>query len=69
MWGNKQRHYGLISFDYPSGGFIIDHYPVQVNAGDVAIVFVTVIAVGLVAMGLSVWYLTKRLLVAGDSKE
>lgn len=64
-----QQRYGLISFGDASGGFIIDHYPVRVNAGDVAIVFVTVIAVGLVAMGLPVRYLTKRLLVAGDSKE
>ena len=64
-----QQRYGLIAFGDASGGFIIDHYPVEVNAGDVAIVFVTVIAVGLVAMGLPVRYLTKRLLVAGDSKE
>lgn len=57
-----QENYGVISFGDASGGFIIDHYPVDIVASDVAIVFVTVIVVGLIAMGIPVKYLTGRLL-------
>ena len=62
-----QENYGVISFGDASGGFIIDHYPVDIVASDVAIVFVTVIVVGLIAMGIPVKYLTGRLL--GEKEE
>ena len=57
-----QEKFGIISFGNATGDFVIDSYPVDIIASDVAIVFVTVIAVGLVAMGIPVNYLTKRLL-------
>ena len=63
-----QEYYGIISFGDASGGFIIDHYPVDIVAGDVAVVFITVVVVGLVAMGLPVRYLTKRLLATETEK-
>ena len=63
-----QEYYGIISFGDASGGFIIDHYPVDIVAGDVAVVFITVVVVGLVAMGLPVRYLTKRLLATEAEK-
>ena len=56
-----QENFGIISFGN-SENFVIDSYPVDIIASDVAIVFATVIAVGLVAMGIPVNYLTKRLL-------
>ena len=57
-----QEKYGIITFGDAAGGFVIDSYPVNIIASDVAVVFVTVIAVGLAAMGIPVNYLTKRLL-------
>ena len=56
-----QEKFGIISFGN-SENFVIDSYPVDIIASDVAVVFATVIAVGLVAMGIPVNYLTKRLL-------
>ena len=63
-----QEKFGIISFGEAAGGLVIDSYPVDIIASDVAVVFVTVIAVGLVAMGVPVNYLTKRLL-ASENKE
>ncbi len=57
-----QEKFGIISFGDAAGGFVIDSYPVDIIASDVAVVFLTVIAVGLLAMGIPVNYLTKRLL-------
>lgn len=64
-----QEKYGIITFGEASNGFIIDRYPVDVIASDVAIVFVTVISVGLIAMGVPVKYLTKRLLGRNNNME
>lgn len=57
-----QEKYGIISFGNTTGSFIIDSYPVNIIAKDVVVVFLTVIAVGLLAMAIPVNYLTKRLL-------
>ncbi|MDE6173097.1 MAG: ABC transporter permease, partial [Bacteroides sp.] len=40
----------------------VDAYPVSVHASDVAVVFVTVIAVGFLSVWYPVRYLTRRLL-------
>lgn len=57
-----QQQYGFVRLGESEGSFIVDAYPVSVHYTDVAIIFVTVIAVG----WLSVWYpvraLSKRLL-------
>ena len=64
-----QQEFGIITFGDASSGFVIDRYPVDIVAGDIAIVFATVIAVGLIAMGLPVRYLSGRLLASdNDSK-
>ncbi len=63
-----QEKYGIISFGNAADSFVISSYPVDVIASDVVAVFATVIAVGLVAMGIPVNYLTKRLLNS-DNKE
>lgn len=51
-----QQELGLISM----GGFVVDSYPVSVDANDLAIVFVTVLIVGFAAVWLPVRLLTKR---------
>ena len=59
-----QQEYGLISLG-DSGNFIVNAYPVSVHAADVAIVFVTVLAVGFLSVWYPVRYLSKRLLKNG----
>ena len=59
-----QQEYGLISLG-DSGSFIVNAYPVSVHAADVAIVFVTVLAVGFLSVWYPVRYLSKRLLKNG----
>ena len=54
-----QQELGIISTG-GSGDFILDSYPVKVMWSDVAAVFVTVLATGVVAVWLPVRLLTKR---------
>ncbi len=56
-----QQHFGLVQL---GGGasFVVEAYPVRVYASDIALVFVTVIAVGFLAVWYPVRYLSKRLL-------
>lgn len=63
-----QEHFGILAFGDASGSFIIDYYPVDIIASDVALVFVTVAAVGFIAMGIPVKYLTKRLFEETDKE-
>ncbi|MBQ8593904.1 MAG: FtsX-like permease family protein [Bacteroidaceae bacterium] len=60
-----QQHYGLIALG-AQGGFLVDAYPVSVEAGDIALVFVTVSVVGLLSVCYPVFYLSKRLLTHKD---
>lgn len=57
-----QQRFGIISLGGGDGGFVVDAYPVSVHATDVALVFATVIAVGLVSVWYPVRYLSKRLI-------
>ena len=52
-----QQQYGFVRLGDSEGSFIVDAYPVSVHYSDVAIIFVTVIAVG----WLAVWYLVRAL--------
>lgn len=54
-----QQHFGLISMG-SSDGFIVDSYPVEVLFSDVAMIFVTVVIVGFVAVWLPVKSLAKK---------
>ena len=54
-----QQEYGIISTG-GGEGFIMDSYPMEVQAGDVAMVFVTVLVAGFAAVWLPVRMLTKR---------
>ena len=47
-----QQQYGIVRLGNSEGSFIIDAYPVSVHPWDVALVFVTVLVVGF----LAVWY-------------
>jgi lipoprotein-releasing system permease protein len=54
-----QQHLGLISMG-TSGDFVVESYPVEIIASDVAIIFVTVLFVGFLTVWLPVKALTKR---------
>ena len=55
-----QQQYGLVKLGDSAGSFIIDAYPVSVHYTDVALIFVTVIAVGWLAVWYPVRALTKK---------
>lgn len=57
-----QQEYGLVALGQSSGTFVVDSYPVSVHPEDVAVVFLTVIAVGFLAVWYPVRYFSKRLL-------
>jgi lipoprotein-releasing system permease protein len=59
-----QQHYGIIALGTAdtAGSFVVDAYPVSVHAADVAVVFVTVAVVGILAVYYPVKLLTRRLL-------
>lgn len=57
-----QQQYGLVSLGQSSGTFVVDAYPVSVHPEDVAVVFVTVVAVGFVAVWYPVRYFSRKLL-------
>ena len=57
-----QQQYGFVKLGNAEGSFIVNSYPVSVHYTDVAIIFVTVIAVGWLAVWYPVRYLSKRLL-------
>ncbi len=57
-----QQQYGLVKLGDSAGSFIVDAYPVSVHYTDVALIFITVIAVGWLAVWYPVRALSKRLL-------
>lgn len=57
-----QQTYGLVGLGRSSGSFIIDAYPVSVHPEDVVLIFVTVLAVGFIAVWYPVHYFARRLL-------
>ena len=57
-----QQQYGFVRLGDAEGSFIVDAYPVSVHYLDVAIIFVTVLIVGWLAVWYPVRYLSKRLL-------
>lgn len=54
-----QQEYGIITTG-GGDGFIMDSYPMEVQSGDVVIVFVTVLVTGFMAVWLPVRYLTRK---------
>ena len=56
-----QQQFGLLKLGEESGTFIVDNYPVSVQAWDVVIIFVTVIAVSFLTSWYPVRYLSRKL--------
>lgn len=57
-----QQQFGLVALGKSSGTFVVDAYPVSVHPEDVALVFITVIAVGFIAVWYPVRYFSRKLL-------
>ncbi len=57
-----QQEYGLLTLGNNAGDFIVNSYPVKVEAGDIIAIFGTVVAVGLPAVWIPVKALTRRFL-------
>lgn len=57
-----QQTFGLVAMGSSSGAFVVNAYPVSVHYGDVAIILLTVVAVGWLATWWPVRYMSKRLL-------
>lgn len=57
-----QQQFGIVALGQSSGTFVVDAYPVSVHPGDVLVVFLTVVAVGFLAVWYPVRYFSRRLL-------
>lgn len=57
-----QQTFGIIRLGGAGSNFIVDAYPVSINALDILLVFVTVIAVGFLTVWYPVRYLCRRML-------
>ncbi len=57
-----QQEYGLVRLGESSGNFVVDAYPVSVHYVDVAIVMLTVVAVGFVSVLYPVRYASQKAL-------
>lgn len=57
-----QQSFGLLRLGGSEGSFIVDAYPVSIHWSDVALVFVTVVAVGFLSVWYPVRYLSRRFL-------
>lgn len=62
-----QQHFGFISLGGGNGTFVVDAYPVSIEASDLVIIFTTVIAVGFLAVWYPVRYLSKKILPASTT--
>ncbi len=57
-----QQTFGFVSLGQRSGDFVVNAYPVSVHYLDIFLIFITVIAVGWMAVWYPVRYFSKRLL-------
>ncbi len=57
-----QQTFGFVSLGQSSGDFVVNAYPVSVHYLDIFLIFITVIAVGWMAVWYPVRYFSKRLL-------
>ena len=57
-----QQRFGLLTLGNSADSFVVEAYPVSVHAVDILVIFVTVIAVGFLAVWYPVRYLSRRLL-------
>ncbi|MBR4387722.1 MAG: ABC transporter permease [Prevotella sp.] len=57
-----QQQFGVVSLGDSSGNFVVDAYPVSVHFWDIVLIFITVIAMGWIAVWYPVRQLNKKLL-------
>lgn len=57
-----QMEFGIITMGDTEGSFIVEYYPVSVHVWDIIVIFVTVLAVGWLAVWYPVRYLSKKIL-------
>lgn len=57
-----QVEFGLITMGDTEGSFIIEYYPVSIHVWDIVVIFLTVLAVGWLAVWYPVRYLSKKIL-------
>ena len=57
-----QQTYGIVKLGSSTGSFVVNAYPVSVHPEDIALIFVTVLAVGFLAVWYPVRYFSRRLL-------
>jgi lipoprotein-releasing system permease protein len=57
-----QQRYGIVALGSSSGSFVVNAYPVSVHPTDIILIFVTVLAVGFLAVWYPVRYFSRRLL-------
>ena len=57
-----QQTYGIVKLGSSAGAFVVDAYPVSVHPDDIILVFVTVFAIGFLAVWYPVRYFSRRLL-------
>lgn len=56
-----QQEFGLVRLGSSSGSYVVDAYPVSVHYDDVALIFITVVVVGWLAVWYPVRYMSHRL--------
>lgn len=57
-----QQQFGLVALGSTTGAFVVDTYPVSVHPMDIVIVFLTVLAVGFLAVWYPVRFFSRRLI-------
>ena len=61
-----QQQFGIVRLGSSEGNFIVDAYPISVHPWDIALIFLTVIAVGFLSVWYPVRYFARRLLKANS---
>ena len=59
---NLQMRYGFVKLGQSEGTFVVDAYPVSVQASDLLLTFITVLLVSLIAVWLPVRRMTRYLI-------
>ena len=57
-----QQTFGVVALGESSGQFVVNAYPVSVHPSDIILIFITVIAVGWLAVWYPVRYFAQRLI-------
>ena len=57
-----QIHFGFVKLGQSEGSFVVDAYPVSIEATDLLLTFITVLVVGLIAVWLPVRRMTRNLI-------